>query len=319
MSAADDRLVSVVIPVYNGAKTIEETVQSVLDQSYPHIEIIVVDDGSTDNSVDLVQRMGAQIRILTQTNQGCAAACTAGMRLARGAFIQILGADDLLYSKKLERQFHIFSQQPDADVVFCDLEKFSNDPLDVRRFKRPKRRDRRLRRRRNLLPVLLKRNVISAVTPLVRAEWYRRVEYYDVRLTNLEDWNAFLHMAHLGARFVFHDEVLAGVRRHASNKSDRSIPMNRARMDVVTHFFNAYGASYSKRTKRMALAFCHLENARLYRADKHAVLFLDSYRQAVRIRPFLAVRHPAFAWKAIRSLVAHKRQIEPVTERTADS
>jgi len=97
--------VSVIIPVYNAAPWLQETIDSVLSQSWTNIELIVVDDGSTDISLEIVRRNGsARIKLLQQQNRGAAAARNAGLRVAGGEFIQFLDADDLLDSRKIEIQ-----------------------------------------------------------------------------------------------------------------------------------------------------------------------------------------------------------------------
>ena len=98
-------LVSVVIPVYNSAPYIKETINSVLRQTYSNIEIIVVDDGSTDNSIDIIKGIkDERIRIYIQENQGPAAARNKGMELSLGAYIAFNDADDTWLENKLELQ-----------------------------------------------------------------------------------------------------------------------------------------------------------------------------------------------------------------------
>src|ERR1700722_15856506 len=97
-------LVSVVIPAYNAEKWVSEAVKSVLTQTYKNLEIILVDDGSTDRTVELadsaLKQGGRPYRILQQPNRGAAAARNLGWRAAKGTWIQFLDADDLLESQK---------------------------------------------------------------------------------------------------------------------------------------------------------------------------------------------------------------------------
>src|SRR5438034_11633591 len=98
-------LVSVVIPAFNASATIDETIRSVRSQSHRDLDIIVVDDGSIDDTVAIAQRHAAydsRIRIITQCNAGVAAARNAGWRAARADFIALLDADDLLTPSKTE-------------------------------------------------------------------------------------------------------------------------------------------------------------------------------------------------------------------------
>jgi glycosyltransferase involved in cell wall biosynthesis len=103
----DAPTVSVVIPVYNGAALIDATIESALGQTYPHLEVIVVDDGSTDRTAELVRAKAAldpRVRFIQQTNRGVGAARNAGIAAARGELIAPLDADDLWDPSKIERQ-----------------------------------------------------------------------------------------------------------------------------------------------------------------------------------------------------------------------
>lgn len=301
------KLISVIIPVYDAEKFIGEAIKSVLDQTYEEYEIIVVDDGSTDNSIQIVKALSGEIRVISQDNRGCAAACTMGMKAATGEFIQILGADDILYPTKFEKQMNIFETHEEVDVVFCDLEKFSTDSDNIRKYKRRKIVDRWRSKQNDLLQILLRGNIISAITPIVKKTWYEKVGFYDKRLTNLEDWNAYLRMAQLGAKFYYVDEVLVGVRRHDENKSDNSVTMNKARLMILDHFFQDFDSYYSGKAKRIACSYGHLENAKLLRANHDYRMFRRDLYGAVRMNPFLLVRSPVLVWKTLRSYVKGKK------------
>lgn len=116
--------VSVIIPAYNAAATIADTVYSVLAQEYPVIEILVVNDGSTDLTAQLVERIsagidapGKSVSLLTQSNQGASAAKQAGLSAASGAYLQYLDADDLLSADKISAQVALLSEAPGAVAV----------------------------------------------------------------------------------------------------------------------------------------------------------------------------------------------------------
>ena len=115
-------LVSVVIPVYNGARFISRTLDSVLAQTHRTLEIVVVDDGSTDRTTDLVLERAAadpRVRLVHQENSGVAAARNRGIRESQGPFIAPLDADDLWHPEKIERQLRRFEERPEAGLVYC--------------------------------------------------------------------------------------------------------------------------------------------------------------------------------------------------------
>jgi glycosyltransferase involved in cell wall biosynthesis len=103
-------LVSVIIPTYNRAHVVPEAIESVLLQTYPHIEVIVVDDGSTDNTPECLQQFASRVRVITQANAGPAAARNRGIEVAKGELIAFLDSDDLWLPTKLERQVTLLEQ-----------------------------------------------------------------------------------------------------------------------------------------------------------------------------------------------------------------
>jgi glycosyltransferase involved in cell wall biosynthesis len=110
-------LVSVVIPAFNAAPFIEETLESVIRQSAVTSEIIVVNDGSTDNTCELVSRYGARVRLINQSNCGVSAARNLGVSHSTGEWIAFLDADDLWSASKLSRQLEVVNGRENVDVV----------------------------------------------------------------------------------------------------------------------------------------------------------------------------------------------------------
>lgn len=117
-------LISCVIPVFNGEKYFKETLDSVLAQTYRPLEVIVVDDGSTDSTPEIAQTYSGSIKYVRQDNQGVAAAKNTGLGFSRGEFIAILDADDLWHAEKLERQMVKMRQQPEIDLCFTQFQNF---------------------------------------------------------------------------------------------------------------------------------------------------------------------------------------------------
>lgn len=117
-----NQLVSIVIPCWNGENFVAEAIDSALAQTYPHVEVIVIDDGSTDRTVDVLRSFGDRIRWETTPNLGGCAARNLGIKLSRGEFVQFLDADDILYPEKLSRMVPL-AQKAGADALaLCDWE-----------------------------------------------------------------------------------------------------------------------------------------------------------------------------------------------------
>jgi glycosyltransferase involved in cell wall biosynthesis len=112
-------LVSVLIPCYNGAKWIRDALDSCFKQTYKNIEIVVIDDGSTDDSLDILKSYGSEIKLETGPNRGLSAAQNRGLALSHGAYIQYLDADDYLLPEKIEHQL-AYLEETGADGVYGD-------------------------------------------------------------------------------------------------------------------------------------------------------------------------------------------------------
>jgi len=126
----DSRSVSVIIPVFNCATYLEEAIRSVFNQTVPVGEVIVVDDGSGDDSATVAAAFAPGVTCLHQSHQGYAAARNLGVRTARGDFIAHLDADDLWLPHKIERQLRAFAADPELEIVGGQIQNFFSPELD---------------------------------------------------------------------------------------------------------------------------------------------------------------------------------------------
>ena len=122
--------VSVVVPAFNAGRFLPETLKSVLRQTYPHWECLVVDDGSTDDTAAVARaacESDPRFRYHFQRNRFCAGARNAGLGLATGEYVQFLDADDLILEEKLEAQVAILETHPEIDVSYSDYRPFQSE------------------------------------------------------------------------------------------------------------------------------------------------------------------------------------------------
>lgn len=199
--------VSVVIPTFNNVATLAEAVASVRDQHWDDLEIVVVDDGSTDETPRVLEALsGPDLRVIRQANAGPAAARNAGLQATRNEWIAFLDADDQWLPGKLLTQFNALEQHPDATFCFSDVLERTPDGNDqILRCRQPMR---------SVLLELLWGNLFSTPTLLVRRACFEEAGAFDISLRTGEDWDMWLRLA---ARYegLFVCEPLVRVVRSA--------------------------------------------------------------------------------------------------------
>lgn len=260
-------LVSVVIPVYNRADLIARAVQSALSQSYRSIEVIVVDDASTDGTGGVLAGLAdPRLRCLEHpVNRGAAAARNTGVAAARGEYIAFLDSDDVWFPDKLARQVAAMrGQPPEIAGHVCGY--------DCRRDGYPARRvvpdwtPRNFRRRQ-----LYGCTCGPGTTLLCRRAMFTTVGPFDEELRRLEDWDWLLRIAEKGYRLLGSPEILARVEVSAAN-TRRGVD---AAIERIRRRHLAQAARQGAAARRIFEASLHIESAAAAFGDRayaHAVL-----------------------------------------------
>ena len=186
--------VSVIIPTYNRGWILKEAVESILTQDYKDFELIVVDDGSTDNTSEVLAPYGNDIRIFFQKNKGVSAARNRGITEASGQYIAFLDSDDLWLPRKLSTQINFFNQMPDA--LICQTEE-----IWIRNGRRvnPKKRHKKLSGM--IFEPSLELCLVSPSAVMIRRSLFDRVGEFDVTLPACEDYDLWLRIS---CRFPVH-------------------------------------------------------------------------------------------------------------------
>ena len=188
-----DALVSVVVPTYNRAYIIERAVKSILNQTYSNIEVIIVDDGSTDNTCQVVEELlDSRIRyIKNPKNSGVSHARNLGIAASTGKYIAFQDSDDVWRTDKLEKQMKCMKEN-DYGMVYCAFEREFQDGAVV--YYPPK--DMPLEKKQgNILKSLLERNLVSTQTMLVKKEVFEKVGFFNKGMSNLEDYELAVRIA----------------------------------------------------------------------------------------------------------------------------
>jgi glycosyltransferase involved in cell wall biosynthesis len=208
----------VVIPNFNGSLYIGKAISSVLDQTYKNIEIIVVDDGSTDSSVELIRNYGTNVRLLLKENQGASSARNTGIKAASGDFIALLDADDYWNVDKIEKQMIKF-EDSETILVYCSSQIVSDNPGSNKILKAMYKGDCYSYFIRNPSKAIVIAGCSSAV---IRSSAINMSGDFDEDFRGpAEDWDFFRRLSKLG-KFDFVDEPLASYRLHGENLSAKS-------------------------------------------------------------------------------------------------
>lgn len=219
-------LVSIIIPAYNMEKYVKEAVNSALAQTYKNIEVIVVDDGSTDGTAKVLAPYARKkrIRYIYQENKGLAGARNTGIRKAGGEYIALLDADDIFFPEKMERQADYLDSHPECDVCYCDVWHFYEEEPD-----RMMHLNYHYYSGDAVFEKLLRKNFINPLSVVFRRSVFDRFGYFDEEVRQFaEDWDYWVKISWQGARFCFLPEVLAKYRiRRGSLSYDRSSEIKR--------------------------------------------------------------------------------------------
>lgn len=197
-------LVSVIIPTYNMCQWIDESIDSVLAQSYPHCEIIVVDDGSADGTRRFLHdKYGSQILYAYQENRGRAAARNEGFSLSQGKLIQFFDADDIMEPHALDARVAFLQKNTEYAVAYSHTCAFYDDDPDYLFEKANRRRENYISG--DILLAEIESPFLGPPMTLLRREWVERVGGMDESLERNEDWHFFMKIAVMGGRFAFVD------------------------------------------------------------------------------------------------------------------
>ena len=220
--------VSVIIPNYNRASLVGETIRNMLAQTLPPCEIIVVDDGSTDNSVEVIRAFGSRVRLLQQTNRGPGAARNAGLAVASGEFVQFMDSDDLASRNKLEVQARVM-ERTGADFVYGPyvrghIQPGVFQPEDVVLLQRP------LPSRLSLDAWVLRGLAIAFQACLLRRSRVERLGGYRTDLMPSEDTELLFRMGLARVPIAFSTDCLTLYRLHSGGQITASGTQRGARL-----------------------------------------------------------------------------------------
>jgi glycosyltransferase involved in cell wall biosynthesis len=247
------KLVSIIIPSYNYGFIIEETLRNILAQSYQNWEVLIVDDGSTDNSREIIEsfaKKDGRIKYFLQNNRGVSFARNHGFDNSKGDYIQFLDADDLLSKHKVSLQVDFLNQNPTVDISYSGHAYFENDRPEVMYPDYEMNNHDWLPRLDaagyEIVNTLVYSNIAVVSSPLIRRAVVEKVGGFPEHSKYTEDWEFWFLCAINRAHFSFFDnpEAKTLIRIHTRNTS-RNIQIMQAgelkfRKRMVDQIMNSY-------------------------------------------------------------------------------
>lgn len=220
--------VSVIIPCYNGQDYLAQALDSVLASSYDDYEIVIVNDGSTDDSEALVNSYlpNPKITYISQENKGLAGARNTGILNTTGRYLVFLDADDLVEPEKLEKQVAWLQANVDCAAVFSQSEFFFDDTTETKPSQLPVYQG-------NIYLNLLDGNFIHVNSVMVDRQRLKEDVIFDQAFREFEDWDLWLRISLAGARFGYIQDILSRVRLHGANMSSNRQQMYRRGVEVL--------------------------------------------------------------------------------------
>jgi len=279
--------ISVIIPNFNYARFLTETIESVLQQSYRNIELIVVNNGSTDNSLEILAPLKDQIILIDQPNLGQSGARNAGLRKAQGDFIAFLDADDYWIADKLEKQIELIGD--DNQLIYSGISRFKDDDRRVRSVVEPAFRG-------DCSQFFLTCPGVSIVlsgesTALFTRSLLRKVGDFDENLNGAAGWDFFRRCSKY-TNFDFVPEPLTHYRLHSSNMSNSS---NKTIIDIrkaYTKTFSDENWSVSSKQIRKITRTLEFSFLKTYLREFNFRLAFTSVLKLLKFNPWTDLKTP---------------------------
>ncbi len=224
--------VSVIIPVYNCECYIAQAIESALNQTYSNYEIIVINDGSTDNTRQILQPYLEKIRYFYQENQGLSATRNRGIKMAKGELIALLDADDFFLPNKLQEQIAIFDAQPTIGLVQSGwrvVNEIGEKIEDVQPWHKSPELD---------LVSWLKWKATNPSGMIFQKKWLERVGGFNENLRRLEDFDIVIRLALAGCRATWFPKVAVCYRQHSGNMTRNLLAQIEVEEKILDQLFS---------------------------------------------------------------------------------
>lgn len=284
------QLVSVVIPCYNHAQFVKETIQSVIDQDYENIELIIIDDGSKDSSVEAIQEMipacesrFKRFEFRYRPNKGLCATLNEALEWCEGKYLACIASDDVLLKDKTSFQVEYLESNDASLGVFGGVKVIDESGREGEiKLKRAKKN--------TFNDIFTYKHHLPAPTQMLRLDAVRKVGGYREDLI-IEDWSMWLFLTEKGGTLDYAKKVFSAYRRHEGNLSGRYATMAKGREQIVSLFKDK--KNYNKASAMAVMVYAHDVQSENRRKMFELVF------QSIAIYPFV-VFSKSFAWLILK-------------------
>jgi len=218
--------ITVVIPTYNRVTFLKDAIDSVLAQTFLDFELIVVDDGSTDDTPKLLSSYNNKVRVITQTNQGPSAARNRGIETAKGEWIAFLDSDDVWKPDKLKKQVQFITDNPDTKI--CQTEE-----VWIRNGKRVNPRKKHEMHSGWIYEKCLPLCIVSPSSVMIRQDVFEKVGLFDETMPACEDYDLWLRIAPHYPVFLVREQLIVKQGGHADQQSRAVESLDRLRIKAI--------------------------------------------------------------------------------------
>lgn len=218
-------VVSIITPTFNRDNFLEENILNIKSQNYPNIEHIVIDGGSTDNSVNILKKYEKtyNLRWVSEKDEGCADAMNKGFKMATGDIFCCLDSDDLYFPGTIKKIVEIFKKNPDIDVVFGDIF-FADQKGNVKGYIKHTKFD--------IEALIYIGMVLHPQATFYRKNIYKKIGPFDTKFLRIADADFFIKMGLSGAKFYHLRDFLATYRLH-NQQLTKSVELCRAEGNIL--------------------------------------------------------------------------------------
>ncbi|ENT8827567.1 glycosyltransferase family 2 protein [Proteus mirabilis] len=237
-------LVSVIIPCYNHEKFVQECIQSIIDQSYQNLELIIIDDGSSDKSVKKIKDMYLKCKehfvrfeFRYRPNKGLSATLNEGLEWISGEYVCSVASDDIWVNNKVSLQVDYLNNNPQCLGVFGNVNLIDEYSQHIKYIKHKSQKF-------TFEDILFHNFYLPAPTNMCRTVAVKQY-LYDPDII-IEDWFMWLKLSEKGGTLDYIDSNLASYRQHSHNTSKKNQEMMNARLDVLNHFKHHKNINYAK-------------------------------------------------------------------------